>query len=163
MSVSVTGNLLERLSAFEERPGPSLASQLKGYVGHTLDASQVCWLYVDALVNFLDAAKGSDMGAVFFIEEMRHSTDRHRLWFALVSPGRSTFEQLCGQLERELSSKDPDYLFQYYRSCSPSSALLAQFEASAEMTFRAEDAKPIPGAVVYAWSPPDGGAFSARE
>ncbi len=163
-TISVTTALIRRLRAFEDRPGPSLASQLEPHVGTSLDPSDVLWLYVDAVIGFLDETKGPEMGPVFFVDEIKHATDRHLLWFCLASPDRETFLDLCGRLERELSSKDPDYVYQYYRSCSPPTAdsrLSAQFELVASAAFRAEDAKPIPGAVVYAWSPP--GAFLPRE
>ncbi len=159
MTYHITQSLTERLRAFSDDDG-DFPFYLSQHVGKFINWKDVSLIYIESVIRRLYMTKGMEIGAAFFIEEIKHSY-KHYMWFALVASNKKTFDALCTSFDK-LRSQDPGYIYEYYVSIfrsedNPQNAhpdLKARFESrlSAENAFNVKP--PIPGRVVHFWSPP---------
>lgn len=166
--MNVTISLIERLQSFEISHF-SFCEKLESYINRVMDWKDVSLLYIESVAQMHDIQRGVQVGAIHFIEELRH-TQNHYLWFGLITRNIQEFSTLCQQFDL-VSNREPSYLYEYYmhihrmddefKNVHPE--LKAQFDPSLsgysgrsfeEVNMIQDPVIPKDGEIVYFWSPP---------
>ena len=148
--MNVTKLIVERVRAFEESPF-CFSSNLSRYIGATLDCKDVALLYIECVAQNFHHSKGVEIGVAFFIDEIKYS-QKHYLWFGLVSSSKKTFESLCCKFD-QLANRDVGYIYDYYmnihRTENVDPQLWSQLDSQLAAPLQPDVTKPP---VVYFWS-----------